>query len=163
MLRPADLRLALDFIARGIDDMSGMFDTHDDYSAEDRRQGEVDLQRGHALLARMRQVERYLGDTFVPEVNAPPEGIPVTLADLAPGDILRADAGFTCLTPDAALVVERDDTKPGGALYVLCDDGRHDLDGQVAFTPSKTLVGLRRIGRMVAPSAPVADTAAGGA
>jgi len=51
-----------------------------------------------------------------------------------PGDILIADAGFTCLKEGRPLVVQEDPTKVGeriSRLYVQCNDGRHYLDGQL--------------------------------
>lgn len=51
---------------------------------------------------------------------------PTKLEDLKPGDIIIADAGFTCLEPGEHKVWE----KHGGKLVVGCRDGDHYLDGQ---------------------------------
>jgi hypothetical protein len=47
------------------------------------------------------------------------------LEDLKAGDVVVADAGFTCIRPGAHTVRDCD-----GVLYVECDDGKHCLDGQ---------------------------------
>lgn len=47
------------------------------------------------------------------------------LDDLAPGDIVVADGGFTCIRAGEHQVREMD-----GLLFVPCDDGKHFLDGQ---------------------------------
>ena len=57
------------------------------------------------------------------------------LSEVQPGDVLIADAGFTCIEPGATLVVGED-------LSVPCADGKHFLDGQVSFDDGDTLVGL---------------------
>mgnify|MGYP000266944799 CR=1 FL=1 len=47
------------------------------------------------------------------------------LEDVKVGDVLTADAGFTCM-PAGQHEVKIDDT----GLYVECDHGKHYLDGQ---------------------------------
>lgn len=53
---------------------------------------------------------------------------PAFLDALAPGDVIIADAGFTCMAPGPKLVLRSVRT---GELYVLCKEGRHDLEGQM--------------------------------
>lgn len=66
------------------------------------------------------------------------------LTDLKPGDVLIADAGFTCLAEGQECEVKQDDS----GLYVICagsDDGpgssHHYLDGQLG--KAGECVGLR--------------------
>jgi len=60
------------------------------------------------------------------------------LKDLKAGHRVQADAGFTCIVPDAILDVKATD---GGALFVVCADGKHFLEGQEEEDGS--LVGFR--------------------
>jgi hypothetical protein len=64
------------------------------------------------------------------EIIATQQETPMTdfpkLADLKPGDVLRADGGFTCLSDGAVREVMKDDD----GLYVQCSEGKHHLDGQ---------------------------------
>lgn len=52
-----------------------------------------------------------------------------TVADTAPGSVLRCDGDFECLPANAVLVVGAD---PAGELYVPCMHGRHMLAGQLS-------------------------------
>jgi hypothetical protein len=49
------------------------------------------------------------------------------LEDVKPGDVLIADGGFTCLTENGRCKVREDEH----GLYVICDEGKHYLDGQL--------------------------------
>lgn len=62
----------------------------------------------------------------------------VKLRDLVAGDVLIADQGFTCLSPGPHKVHGHDDM-----LFVVCDEGRHYLEGQEDH-PGEDLVGLTR-------------------
>lgn len=55
------------------------------------------------------------------------------------GDTLIADGGFTCIRGGARLTVHADSE---GHLYVECDEGSHDLAGQL--TEADTLIGLMK-------------------
>jgi hypothetical protein len=63
-------------------------------------------------------------------------GVPYAqLSKTKPGDILRADAGFTCMNEgDLFEVLSADD-----GLYIPCRCGRHYLDGQLK---DDSLIGL---------------------
>ena len=65
--------------------------------------------------------------------------VKVALADVKPGDILIADAGFTCMFEAEHVTVAADED---GRLYVNCADGRHLLDGQT--DAEGYLIGLTR-------------------
>lgn len=60
---------------------------------------------------------------------------------IEPGDVLRADDGFTCMGEGDLVMVQADEA---GDLYVACDDGRHMLDGQC--DGDGMCVGFRRWG-----------------
>jgi hypothetical protein len=60
------------------------------------------------------------------------------LADVKAGDVLIADAGFTCIEPDARLTVYNN----GSYLAVRCARGTHALDGQL--NDKGELVGFRK-------------------
>ncbi len=60
------------------------------------------------------------------------------LTEVKPGDILTADAGFTCMSAGPH-TVEVDDR---GQLYIPCNDGKHFLDGQLNIDDE--YVGLTR-------------------
>lgn len=49
------------------------------------------------------------------------------LSQLKPGDKVRTDGGFTCGMNNKTLEVKQDGS---GNLYVDCDEGQHNLDGQ---------------------------------
>ncbi|MGE0725887.1 MAG: hypothetical protein AB7O45_16045 [Alphaproteobacteria bacterium] len=83
-----------------------------------------DLVRAAALIVAEieridRAEERQRGD------DVPPGAV---LAELKAGDVLVADARFTCIDAGARVTVEATER---GALFVACADGRHLLDGQV--------------------------------
>lgn len=61
------------------------------------------------------------------------------LSDVKVGDTLIADAGFTCMKPGPKTVAADAD-----GLFVLCDEGRHGLDGQLALDGSGRLVGFSK-------------------
>ena len=50
------------------------------------------------------------------------------ITDVSAGTALVADGGFTCLRDGEAVTARPDED---GLLYVLCDDGRHYLSGQI--------------------------------
>lgn len=57
------------------------------------------------------------------------------------GDMVRADAGFTCIPDGAVLTVRRDRTHEGFAgLCISCEDGNHWLSSQLG--DDGELVGL---------------------
>lgn len=62
------------------------------------------------------------------------------LADLAPGDRIMLDGGFTCV--DAGPAVVRQDKD--GHLYFRCAQGRHYLNGQI--DTAGELSGISRAG-----------------
>lgn len=62
------------------------------------------------------------------------------LEDVKDGDVLIADAGFTCLPDGGARTVHEDND---GHLYVSCAEGRHYLNGQIS-SDGRHLVGLER-------------------
>jgi hypothetical protein len=66
----------------------------------------------------------------------------VKLVDLKAGDVLVADAGFTCLKPGEHVVQSNFE----GGLFVACDEGGHALDGQER--DDKHLEGLSRKGEL---------------
>lgn len=47
------------------------------------------------------------------------------LSDIKTGDIVRADAGFTCMAAGAHAV-----KSDAGELYIECEHGKHFLSGQ---------------------------------
>jgi hypothetical protein len=53
-----------------------------------------------------------------------------TVDQVKPGSIVEADGGFTCLRKDTEHLVYSD---PDG-LVVLCDYGKHHIDGQLDDT-----------------------------
>lgn len=55
---------------------------------------------------------------------------------LKAGDLVYADAGFTCMEPGKKRIEEDSE-----GLYIVCDEGKHYLDGQLLDDGS--LVGLR--------------------
>lgn len=61
------------------------------------------------------------------------------LSDLKEGDVLRCDAGFTCIEKNSLAVVNKDDK---GKLWIACRSGRHYLDGQE--DKNGELIGLAR-------------------
>jgi hypothetical protein len=62
----------------------------------------------------------------------------VKITDIKPGDVLIADAGFTCVEA-GPVAIEEDEN---GELYFLCSEGRHYLDGQ---TDDGVVVGLSHL------------------
>ncbi len=62
----------------------------------------------------------------------------VRMADLKAGDVLIADAGFSCI-PEGEVIVNGDEA----GLYFECAEGRHRLDGQ-EDEPGGYLSGLTR-------------------
>lgn len=70
-------------------------------------------------------------------MSRPANGSAVRLDQIAPGNQLRADGGFTCIAHGAVVTVCRDER---GDLYIPCSAGQHALDGQVG--PGGRLVGL---------------------
>lgn len=50
-----------------------------------------------------------------------------TVAQTKAGDVIEADADFTCIKKGAKLTV----VEQGGLLSVPCRDGGHHLDGQI--------------------------------
>lgn len=60
------------------------------------------------------------------------------LSELQPGDILRADADFTCIEANARRVALKDDD----GYYVICECGRHYLSGQLDYNDNDTIVGF---------------------
>lgn len=60
----------------------------------------------------------------------------VKLTEIRAGDILVADAGFTCMSAGEKLV----QADRYGELYISCSSGRHYLNGQL--NDSGQLVGL---------------------
>lgn len=59
------------------------------------------------------------------------------ITEVKAGDVLVADAGFTCVEAGEVIVKSDDD-----GLYFECACGRHGLDGQLDFDDQQTLVGL---------------------
>ena len=51
----------------------------------------------------------------------------IRLTDVMVGDILIADAGFSCIEDQKKCRVLEDKDK---GLYILCSNGKHFLDGQ---------------------------------
>jgi len=59
------------------------------------------------------------------------QGRPWALCDdVDEGDILIADNGFTCMCKDVEHEVFTGYENTGKYLYIKCDDGEHNLDGQ---------------------------------
>jgi hypothetical protein len=61
------------------------------------------------------------------------------LTDIRPGDVLIADAGFTCMRDQSEHEVFKDN---GGHLYIRCSEGAHYLNGQL--NDDGTLSGLKK-------------------
>jgi hypothetical protein len=51
----------------------------------------------------------------------------VKVEQVKPGTVLKADAGFDCLSVDELVVVNEDNE----GLWIRCDHGYHTLDGQI--------------------------------
>lgn len=61
------------------------------------------------------------------------------LEDVKEGDVLVADGGFTCLKEGERCEVRKDEV----GLYVLCQGGKHYLEGQT--DDGVTLIGFTKI------------------
>lgn len=57
------------------------------------------------------------------------------------GSVLECDDGFTCLHDEDIVVVRKDEN----GLYVVCDEGRHYIDGQLDWDDCTTYVGFKLI------------------
>lgn len=60
------------------------------------------------------------------------------LSEIIPGEVVTVDSCFPCMSPGHKVVFEDDKGKP----YLVCDDGRHFLDGQA--DDGEHLVGVYR-------------------
>jgi hypothetical protein len=60
------------------------------------------------------------------------------IKDVASGDTLRTDDGFTCLEPFEEYEVKEDDN----GLYIECSEGHHYLDGQIH---RNVYIGLQKV------------------
>lgn len=63
------------------------------------------------------------------------------IKEIKAGDIVEADAGFTCLSQGRHLVQSSD-----SGLFISCSNGKHFIDGQV--DDDGTVIGLK----LVSPS-----------
>lgn len=66
------------------------------------------------------------------------------LSEVAVGDTIKVDSGFTCIEADTESTVLKSENEE---LYFDCKDGRHNLIGQTVMNEESddTLVGIYKI------------------
>jgi hypothetical protein len=63
-------------------------------------------------------------------------------SQLKRGDAVQIDAGFDCMPANSVLTVE---AWPDGTLFIECDHGSHDLEGQLDIDDGDSLIGIYRV------------------
>lgn len=59
------------------------------------------------------------------------------ISDVNPGDFVKTDNGFTCMSEGEIKKVQKDNV----GLFIECKEGKHYLDGQID-DDEETLIGL---------------------